>query len=88
MNIEVTRISSKGQVVIPQEIREQAGFTEGETISVTVQDSLVVLKKIENPIKKEDLKTLKSIKEAWQEIKEGKCRKLSSEDFLKEIDKW
>jgi len=88
MDVEVTKISSKGQIVIPQGIREQVGFFEGENISVTVQDRLVVLKKIDNPITKADLKTLASIKEAWQEIKEGKCRKMSSESFLKELDKW
>ena len=26
--------------------------------------------------------------EAWQEIDEGKCHRMNSEDFLKEIKKW
>jgi hypothetical protein len=37
---------------------------------------------------KEDLAFAKRTEEAWQEIDEGNCTRMSSDDFLKEIKKW
>ena len=88
MEIELTKMSSKGQVVIPQDIREKIGLNEGETLVVSVQDDLIVLKKLENPMKEDDLKTLIEIKEAWKEIAAGKYKKMESDEFLKELSKW
>lgn len=47
--LEFTKVSSKGQVVIPQDIRESLGLEEGTPLAVAVRDSSVVLKKIELP---------------------------------------
>ncbi len=47
--IEITKISSKGQVVIPQEIRERLGLEEGDFILFTEQENSVSLKKIKTP---------------------------------------
>ena len=87
MEIELTKVSSKGQVVIPQRVREKLRIREGETLAVSAEDDLVVLKKVSNPFE-EDLETIEEIKEAWKEIEAGKYKKLSSEEFLKEIEKW
>jgi len=87
MEIELTKVSSKGQVVIPQRVRERLKIREGETLAVSAEGDLLVLKKIKNPLE-EDLETLKEIKEAWKEIEAGKYKKLGSEEFLKEIEKW
>lgn len=88
MNIEITRLSSKGQVVIPNELREQIGLSEGQILAVSAKDKMIVLKKIDNPMEEEDLRTLSEIKEAWKEIGEGKYKKMDSNSFLKEISKW
>ncbi|MBU0906820.1 MAG: AbrB/MazE/SpoVT family DNA-binding domain-containing protein [Nanoarchaeota archaeon] len=83
----LTRISSKGQVVIPLGVRERLQIKEGETLAVSAEDDLIVLKKVSNPLE-EDLETIEEIKEAWKEIEAGKYKKLASEEFLKEIEKW
>jgi len=49
VDFEFTRASSKGQVVIPQDIREELGIKEGTPFAVAVQDRTIVLKKIELP---------------------------------------
>ena len=36
----------------------------------------------------EDLEFARRTEEAWQEIDEGKCRTMSKEDFLNEMEKW
>ncbi len=88
MTIELTRVSSKGQVVIPFDIRKRIGLKDGETLAVSTKDNLIVLKKIDDPITEDDIKTFNEIKEAWQEIDSGKAKKMNHKDFLKEISKW
>lgn len=51
MDVAITKVSSKGQIVIPQEIRDEAGFKEGEKLMVYGDKSTVILKKMESPIK-------------------------------------
>ncbi len=45
--IEMTRVSDKGQVVIPKEIREKLRFTEGSKLIVIATEDAVVLQRIE-----------------------------------------
>lgn len=40
-----TRVSTKGQVVIPREARVSAGLREGDDLAVEVQDGAIVLRK-------------------------------------------
>jgi len=86
---ELTRISSKGQLVIPNEIRKNLNIMEGDVFATTSSDhDLIILKKIKNPIMKEDLIILKEIEEAWKEIEQGRSKTMKKEDFLEEIKKW
>ncbi|TLX97859.1 MAG: AbrB/MazE/SpoVT family DNA-binding domain-containing protein [Thaumarchaeota archaeon] len=45
--IDVTRVSDKGQVVIPKEIRDKLGFKEGTRLIVVATEDAVVLQRIE-----------------------------------------
>lgn len=51
--IELTKLSSKGQIVIPQSLREELGLEEGETFAVIARGDTIVLKKLQLPSKKE-----------------------------------
>jgi len=44
-----TRLSSKGQVVIPEEVRNDLGLKEGDQFIVIGQDDAVILKAITPP---------------------------------------
>lgn len=46
--IEVTKVSDKGQVVIPKEIRDKFKFTEGSKLIVVATGNAVILQKIES----------------------------------------
>ena len=48
-NIEITSISSRGQIVIPQRLREKLKIHEGEKFIVIGEDNTLVLKKLEMP---------------------------------------
>ena len=48
--LEVTKLSSKGQVVLPQAIRQKLHLGEGEKFMVFCDKDTVILKKIERPV--------------------------------------
>lgn len=48
-SLATTRLSSKGQVVIPENIRDQMGLHEGDQFVVLSQGDVVILKAIQPP---------------------------------------
>jgi antitoxin PrlF len=73
-HIEITSISSRGQVVIPQGLRERLKIREGEKFIVIGEDNTIVLKKVEMPSFKGFDKLL------------AKTREFAEKNELKEID--
>jgi AbrB family looped-hinge helix DNA binding protein len=47
--LATTRMSSKGQVVIPEEIRERLGLREGAQFVVVGERDVVILKSLSTP---------------------------------------
>ena len=81
-------MSSKGQVVIPQEMRE--GFAEGDKLIVIKNDKQLILKKMEDFDEnlEEDLEFAKRTEEAWKRYDKGEFASMDAEEFLKELKKW
>ncbi len=48
-NVATTRMSSKGQVVIPEEIRKELGLEPGEQFVVVGDGDVVLLKRLSAP---------------------------------------
>ena len=46
--IDMTKVSDKGQVVIPKEIRDKLKFTEGSKLLVIATEDAVILQRIES----------------------------------------
>ncbi len=63
MNVEMIRMSSKGQIVIPQDIRQYVSAGEGTAFAVIGSKDTIVLKKIEMPSKESLIKELKTMAE-------------------------
>lgn len=85
---ELTRASSKGQVVIPTRYRKKLGIKEGDVFAVAARKDMIILKKLDARIKAEDLKTLKLIEEAWEDMEKGRYKIYPKESFFKELKKW
>jgi len=85
---ELTKLSSKGQIVIPTDIRKRLNVKEGSVFAVTTKKDMIVMKKLETKMKPEDLKTLKLIEEAWKDIEEGRYKSATPDRFFKELAKW
>ena len=88
MDIAITRMSSKGQVVIPIEMRK--GFQEGDKLLLIRTDGQLIMKKASklDTVLKEDLEFAKKTEEAWKRIEEGKGIKMDFDDFIQEMKKW
>ncbi|MBI5065803.1 AbrB/MazE/SpoVT family DNA-binding domain-containing protein [Candidatus Woesearchaeota archaeon] len=61
--MEITSLSSRGQVVIPQDIRERMHLQEGEKFVVIGEEDTILLKKLEQPSFKSFDKLLKKTRE-------------------------
>jgi AbrB family looped-hinge helix DNA binding protein len=85
---ELTKASSKGQVVIPSVVRRRLGIRRGSVFAVSAMKDMIVLKKLETGMQPEDLKTLKLIEEAWKDVEEGRYKVYSKKAFFKEFKKW
>jgi bifunctional DNA-binding transcriptional regulator/antitoxin component of YhaV-PrlF toxin-antitoxin module len=83
--MEITKLSSKGQVVIPEVFRK--GFSEGTAFNVVKKNDLIVLKPISS-LSSEEVNELKGLDKVWKKIDSGNCTKMKFDDFMDEIKKW
>ena len=85
--IGITKMSSKGQVVIPLNMRKD--LKEGEELVIIKNGNQIILKKAtefsENL--KEDLEFARRTEEAYKSIDRGEFISIDSEN-LDEMDKW
>ena len=58
MKLETTKMSSKGQIVIPQDVRNEINAEEGTVFLVMASGDTLILKKVEMPSKEALLKRL------------------------------
>jgi AbrB family looped-hinge helix DNA binding protein len=75
---EVTTISEKGQVVIPQSIRKELGIKPKNKFLVYGRGDTIIMKKLELP----------SLKQEWDDIfklMDKKAIKISDEEIQKEV---
>ena len=60
MDVETIKVSSKGQVVIPLEAREELHIKEGTVFAVVVSKDTIILKKVETPSKEDMIHDLET----------------------------
>ena len=68
--MEITKISSKGQIVIPQSIRNEMAISEGAVIAIERINDMIVLKKI-------DVDLVSQFKKSLEDVKAGKLRSVA-----------
>jgi len=88
MDINVTKMSSKGQIVIPSEMR--TNLKEGDKILIIKDEDRIILKKADKLTKqiREDLEFAKRTEEAYQRIETGEGIRMDFDDFIEEMKKW
>jgi AbrB family looped-hinge helix DNA binding protein len=88
MDIAITKMSSKGQIVIPTEMRKN--IHKGEKLVLIHNDNQLIMKKLSKLEKnlKEDLEFAKRTEKAWKEYEKGKAKEMSFDEFIAEAKKW
>lgn len=68
--MEITKISSKGQIVIPQKIRNELNIKEGSILVIDNMKDMIIIKKID-----EDL--VNQFKKSLEDLKSGKIKRVA-----------
>ena len=87
IDVGVTKMSTKGQIVIPNDLRDE--FKVGEKLFVIKHKNKLIIKKVTDLDKdlKEDLEFARRTEAAWKRYEKGEFETLSEEEFLKELEK-
>ena len=82
MTVETVKMSSKGQIVIPQDVREELHAHAGTVFAVVSSKDTIVLKRIMTPSKAELIEELKKIAAAGRKRAEKLQIKESDVPYL------
>ena len=87
MDFAITKMSSKGQVVIPKEMRK--GLREGDKLLVIQDDGKLIMKKASKLSEnlEEDLEFARRTEEAWKRFERGEFVSMPADKFLKKLSK-
>jgi len=88
VNISVTKMSSKGQIVIPSNMR--GDLKEGDEILIIKDEDRIILKKADKLTEemKEDLEFARRAEEAYKRHERGEAMRMDFDDFIEEMKKW
>lgn len=84
-NINITTISSKGQVVIPQNMRKE--LHPGEKLVIIEDAGLFIIRRASEfaATLREDIEFARRTEAAYLEVEGGKYRQMSASSFLKKV---
>jgi bifunctional DNA-binding transcriptional regulator/antitoxin component of YhaV-PrlF toxin-antitoxin module len=83
--MEITKLSTKGQVVIPDSMR--GNLKVGTPFLIFKKNNLIILKSVEGFSEKEKKEFLE-LEKIWKDIDNGKGVTQSKADFIKELENW
>lgn len=83
MDVAITKMSSKGQIVIPAEMRKD--IKEGDKLVVVKAGDNLMLMKVGKLSKKleEDIEFSRRTEEAWQRYGRGEFKEMDFDEFIK-----
>ena len=87
MDVAITKVSSKGQIVIPSNMRKDIGI--GDQFLIIKDDNKFIMKKINELAKdlKRELVFAQRVEKAWNLYEKGKFKSMSAKKFLEELNK-
>ena len=86
MEIALTKLSPNGQIVIPSEVRKEAGLKPSTKFLVFNEGGNILLKQIRSETLRKDMELIERIQKSEEQIKTG--RKTRANTFMsnEEID--
>ncbi|VVC71971.1 Antidote-toxin recognition MazE, bacterial antitoxin [uncultured archaeon] len=90
MNIEIVKMSSKGQFVMPAAMRKKFGMGRGERLVLVEREGTIIVRPVSRMSEdiESELCLMDLAGKGWAEIEAGKAKKLGKTAFLKELSKW
>lgn len=87
VEIDTATISSKGQIVIPSNMRKD--IKEGDKFLIIKDKSSFLLKRADDLDEKfkEDLEFARRTEEAWKSYEKGEFKSMPVDDFLSALEK-
>jgi bifunctional DNA-binding transcriptional regulator/antitoxin component of YhaV-PrlF toxin-antitoxin module len=88
LEYEITKLSTKGQIVVPSPLRKD--FKVGEKFLVIRNKNTLVFRRLNGIDKKlkEDLDFAKKTDKALLSYEKGEFKKKNAKDFLEELERW
>jgi len=86
MEISITKMSENGQVVIPAEVRRDAGIKPSTKFLVFNEGGNILLKTIKKESLLRDIHLMEAIERSEEQIKQGKFVKANTSMSDEEID--
>jgi len=88
MDVAITKMSSKGQVVIPASMRTD--LPEGEKILIIKEGGRIILKPLTDlePALRDDVLFAEKTEQAFEEYKKGTFIRKKEGEFIDELDSW
>jgi len=90
MDIEIVRISSKGQFVLPLSMRKRFKIAKGEKMMVVENRGTMVMR----PLKQmgedadDEIHAMQRAALSWDEIEKGNFKRMRASKFLRELETW
>ena len=94
MEFEISKITERGQVTIPQEFRKELNLKTGEKILFIKEKEKLILEPMKKTKSlerlKEDLIDTKIAEQFWKDVKSGKVKLINQteKEFLKDLETW
>ena len=88
MDIAITKLSSKGQIVIPSEMRKN--IPVGEKLFIIRNRNQWILGRVKDIDKnfEDDLKFAKRTEDAFKRYERGEFKEVDNKKFLKMLEQW
>jgi len=85
MEFAIAKVSTKGQIVIPNPLRRN--IHTGDEFLIVKDDNRMILKNVKDMAKdlKDDLIFAERVEKAWRDYDKGRFVTKSKDDFLKEL---
>ncbi len=68
--MDITKLSSKGQIVLPMKIRQELDMQEGSVLAIDTMKDMIILKKV-------DVDLVSQFKKSLADTKSGKIKRVA-----------
>lgn len=90
MDVEIVRMSSKGQFVLPLSMRKRLKVVKGGKLMLIENKGTVVARPISQMGDdiEDEIYMMERAAKGWEEIEKGRSKTMTEAEFIKELSTW